>query len=95
MGAYTAHGPEAESALAPSSHEHNDHSDPEKVVKDSDSQAHSHMDVQQRLSDENALAQMIGVAILEFGVILHRHVHYFRGSHIILHIANWVWLSAF
>ena len=26
------------------------------------------------VSDENALAQIIGVAILEFGVVLHRHV---------------------
>ena len=76
MGAYTAHGPEAESALVPSSREH---TDPEKVGKDSDSHVHSHMDVQ-GLSDENALAQMIGVAILEFGVILHRHVHCFRRS---------------
>jgi hypothetical protein len=25
-------------------------------------------------TDENALAQIIGVAILEFGVVLHRHV---------------------
>jgi hypothetical protein len=32
------------------------------------------------LSDENALAQLIGVAILEFGVILHRHVLCLRGS---------------
>ena len=32
------------------------------------------------LSDENAMAQLIGVAILEFGVILHRHVLCLRGS---------------
>jgi zinc transporter 1/2/3 len=25
-------------------------------------------------TDENAMAQLIGVAILEFGVILHRHI---------------------
>ena len=29
------------------------------------------------LSDENAMAQLIGVAILEFGVVLHRHVAVF------------------
>ena len=85
MGAYTAHGPETESALAPTSHDHNDHghSDHEKVTKDSpDIHAHNPMgdSKQEFLSDENAMAQLIGVAILEFGVILHRHVLYFRGS---------------
>ena len=85
MGAYAAHGPEAESALVPTSLDNNDHghSDPEKVAKDAASHAHSHMgDSEQDLleMDENALAQMIGVAILEFGVVLHRHVLCFRGS---------------
>jgi len=86
VGAYTAHGPEAEFALAPTSHDHNEHghSDPEKVAKDSPtSHAHSPMgDSKQELllSDENAMAQLIGVAILEFGVILHRHVLCFHGS---------------
>jgi hypothetical protein len=86
VGAYTAHGPEAEFALATTSHDHNDHghSDLEKVAKDSPA-SHAHSDVSDSkqaspLSDENAMAQLIGVAILEFGVILHRHVLYFRGS---------------
>jgi hypothetical protein len=76
VGAFAAHGPEAEFPLAPTTPDHNDHghSDPEKVVKDSpDIHAHSHMG-DSKLSDEDALAQLIGVAILEFGVILHRHV---------------------
>jgi hypothetical protein len=99
VGAYTAHGPEAEFALAPTSHDHNDHghSDPEKAAKDSPaSHAHSPMSdsKQALLSDENSLAQLIGVAILEFGVILHRHVLP-PGPHIILHIANWVCFTAF
>jgi len=91
VGAYAAHGPEAESAsteLAPTSHDHNDHghSDPEKVAKNSQPEvnhAHSHMDGSKQalpLSDENAMAQLIGVAILEFGVVLHRHVLCFCGS---------------
>jgi hypothetical protein len=86
VGAFTAHGPEAEFASAPTSRDHNDHghSDPEKVAKDSPaSHAHSHMDVSKQellLSDENAMAQLIGVGILEFGVVLHRHVLCFRGS---------------
>ena len=84
MGAYTAHGPEAE--IPSPSRDHNDHghSDPEKAAKDpSASHAHSHMgDSKQALllMDENAMAQLIGVAILEFGVVLHRHVICFRGS---------------
>jgi hypothetical protein len=86
VGAYTAHGPEAEFPLASTSGDHNDHghSDPEKVAKGSPaSHAHSAMgDSKQAspLSDENAMAQLIGVAILEFGVILHRHVLCFRVS---------------
>ena len=86
MGAYTAHGPEAEFAPAPPSRDHNDHghSDPEKAAKDSPaSHAHSPVgDSKQELllSDENAMAQLIGVAILEFGVILHRYVLGSRGS---------------
>jgi hypothetical protein len=82
VGAYTAHGPEAESA----SHDHNDHehSDPEKEAKDPRaSHVHSPMDDSKQalvLTDENAMAQLIGVAILEFGVVLHRHVLCFRGS---------------
>jgi hypothetical protein len=81
VGAYTAHGPEAESALAPTS-DHG-HSDPEKITKESPaSHVHTMGDSKQALplSDEDAMAQLIGVAILEFGVILHRHVLGFRGS---------------
>jgi hypothetical protein len=76
-GAYTAHGPEGDLAPAPASHDQG-HSDLEKTGKDSDAgHAHSQLgDSKQALflTDENAMAQLIGVAILEFGVILHRHV---------------------
>ncbi|KAF8493246.1 ZIP-like iron-zinc transporter [Russula emetica] len=75
VGAYTAHGPEAE--IASTSRDHNDpgHIDLEKVAKDSPaSHVHIHMDDSKQellLTDENAMAQLIGVAILEFGVVLH------------------------
>jgi zinc transporter 1/2/3 len=77
VGAYTAHGPEAED---PASRDQG-HSDLEKIGKHSDpGHAHSHSgDSKQVLlmMDENAMAQLVGVGILEFGVILHRHVSLF------------------
>jgi len=83
VGAYTAHGPEGDLALAPTSHDHG--LNPEKVGKDPEAgHANSHSgDSKQALllTDENAMAQMIGVAILEFGVILHRHVPVFPCFH--------------
>jgi solute carrier family 39 (zinc transporter), member 1/2/3 len=73
VGAYTAHGPEGEIALAPKSHDHG-HSDLEKVIDDGPTHGHSGDSELGFMSDENAMAQLIGVAILEFGVILHRYV---------------------
>jgi len=69
VGAYTAHGPEAD----PTSRDHTDHghSDPEKIKKDSEADHLGDSKQALLLSDENAMAQLIGVAILEFGVILH------------------------
>jgi len=69
--------------LAPASRGHNDdgHPDPEKIGKDSEANhVHNHLGDSKQLlllSDENAMAQLIGVAILEFGVVLHRHVAVF------------------
>ena len=75
VGSYAAHGPEADSAQDPTS---GDGSDLEKVTKISEvGHVHHHVDIREGKSfqtDEDAMAQLIGVAILEFGVVLHRHV---------------------
>jgi|SRR6267142_1901033 len=70
VGSYAAHGPEGESGLDPAS---GDGPDPEKIEKFHTAHAHDHMDSTFQ-TDETAMAQLIGVAILEFGVILHRHI---------------------
>ncbi len=102
VGAYTAHGPEGEFALASTSHDHSHHghSDPEKVIDDGLTRGHSGDSKQGFTSDENAMAQLIGVAILEFGVILHRYVpafpffFFFASPHLFMHIAHWPCISA-
>ena len=75
VGSYAAHGPEADSEQDPTS---GNSSDLEKVTKVSDvGHAHHHVDTRKEKSFQNdvdAMAQLIGVAILEFGVVLHRHV---------------------
>jgi len=75
VGSYTAHGPEGEPEPAPTS---SDSPDPEKIEKDLHvGHTHNHVDDTKGKSfqtDADAMAQLIGVAILEFGVILHRHV---------------------
>jgi len=75
VGSYAAHGPEADAAQDPTS---GDGSDIEKleVTKIADV-GHASHNVRKEKSfqiDEDAMAQLIGVAILEFGVVLHRHV---------------------
>nr|AMD82963.1 zinc transporter protein ZIP1 [Russula atropurpurea] len=71
VGAYTAHGPETDSPQDHTSHDHS-HSDLEKVGKDDHEHSPSSDSKQELLlTDEDAMAQLIGVAILEFGVILH------------------------
>lgn len=75
VGSYAAHGPEADPEQDPTSGEG---SDLEKVTKISDV-GHAHHDVNTRKeisfqNDVDAMAQLIGVGILEFGVVLHRHV---------------------
>lgn len=75
VGSYAAHGPEADSEQNPTS---GDGSDLEKVTKSSDV-GHAHHGVDTRMeksfqNDVDAMAQLIGVGILEFGVVLHRHV---------------------
>jgi hypothetical protein len=75
-GSYAAHGPEAGPVPALT-----DGSDPEKVGKDLQADhTHGHLHARKETSfqtDADAMAQLIGVAILEFGVILHRYVFYF------------------
>ena len=79
MGAFVAHGPEAESAPAPISDKS---SERETTGKENDfdfeaGRTISHVDgsKQESLeSDENTMAQLMGVGVLEFGIVLHRHV---------------------
>jgi zinc transporter 1/2/3 len=70
VGAYTAHGPEADFLPDPASGDHG-HSDLEKAGKGSGADHSSDSKQELLLTDEEAMAQLIGVAILEFGVILH------------------------
>ncbi len=81
MGTFIAHGQGI--GLAPGPTSNNDSKqDPEleKMENGNGSEAGlilSHIDGSKRpslVSDENAVAQLVGVAVLEFGIILHRHV---------------------
>jgi hypothetical protein len=71
VGAYAAHGPEGDPVLEPTS---GNGSDLEKSAKDFNA-VHVTED-ESFQTDQDAMAQLIGVGILEFGVILHRHVLY-------------------
>jgi hypothetical protein len=78
VGAFAAHGPESESAPAPASGDGS--GDVGKTDKDFEA-AHSASSSDQNkegsfMSDEDSMAQLVGVAILEFGVVLHRHVEF-------------------
>ncbi|KAI0306097.1 ZIP-like iron-zinc transporter [Multifurca ochricompacta] len=85
VGALLAHGPEGGSAPALTSGDHSEQQPDvesmrlEKIEKKSNfesSHPPSHSDGSGHgfLTDEGAVAQLIGVAILEFGVILHRSI---------------------
>ena len=75
MGGFVAHGPEGAPATASTSDDSKGHPDVEPMHDEKNLEAgHTVDDVKGYVSDENAMAQIIGVAILEFGVILHRHV---------------------
>jgi zinc transporter 1/2/3 len=75
MGAFVTHGPEAESAPAPISDKS---SEPETTGKGNGfdfeaGRTTSHIDGSKQAleSDENAMAQLMGVGGLEFGIVLH------------------------
>jgi zinc transporter 1/2/3 len=80
LGAHAAHGPEADSLDPPDAeqgavkkeldvHEPHVHEHEHKHRHEHDESADEH---EHALSDQEAAAQIIGVAILEFGVMLHR-----------------------
>jgi hypothetical protein len=77
MGAFIAHYREADSLPALT---FNNDSELEKSGKGNDFEAGYTLDYKggskqaSLASDENAMAQLIAVAVLEFGIILHRHV---------------------
>ena len=77
MGTFIAHYQEADSSPALTS---NDDSELEKLGKGNDFEAGYTLDYtggreQPSLAlYENAMAQLIAVAVLEFGIILHRYV---------------------
>lgn len=77
MDAFIAHYQEADSSPALI---FNSDSDLEKTEKEDDLNAGDTLDYeggneQDSLAlDKNAVAQLIAVAVLEFGIILHRHV---------------------
>ena len=76
MGAFIAHYREADSSLALT---FNNDSELEKTGKGNDFEAGYPIDYKggtkqaSLASDESAVAQLIAVAILEFGIILHRY----------------------
>ena len=79
MGAFIAHYQEADSSSALT---YNSDSELEKTGMGNDFElvyalgckGGSRQALASLASEENAMAQLIAVAILEFGVILHRHV---------------------
>lgn len=77
MGAFIAHHQEADSSPALT---FVTDSEPEITGKGNDFEAGYALDYEggnkemPSTSDKNALAQLIAVAVLEFGIILHRHV---------------------
>jgi hypothetical protein len=77
MGAFIAHHREADSSPA---FIFNNDSELEKTGKGNDFEAGYTLDHKggskqaSSASDENAMAQLIAAAVLEFGIILHRHV---------------------
>jgi hypothetical protein len=76
MGVFIAHCQEADSAPALTS---NSDSELEKTETGKYDTGHtlSHIDGSKQASptsDENPVAQLIGVAAIEFGIVLHRHV---------------------
>ena len=69
-GAHAAHGPETRTRDGRDSENAIEYDDNEKIPADlekSAAQVHEH-----GLMSDSAVAQIIGVAILEFGVLLHR-----------------------
>jgi hypothetical protein len=77
MDAFAHHGPAGGPASSDGSN-HVEDMNPEKSQRDIEaSHTVGHVKGSENgsyLSDEDAMAQIIGVAILEFGVVLHRHV---------------------
>jgi hypothetical protein len=77
MGAFIAHYREADSSPALT---FNNDSELEKTGKGNDFEVDYTLDYKggnkqaSLASDENARAQLVAVAVLEFGIILHRHV---------------------
>ena len=77
MGAFIAHYREADSSPALT---FNNDPELEKTGKGNDFEADYAFDYKDGnkqaslASDENARAQLVAVAVLEFGIILHRHV---------------------
>ena len=77
MGAFIAHYREADSLPALT---FNSDSELERTGKGNDFEAGYTLDYKggskqaSSASDENAMARLIAVAVLEFGIILHRHV---------------------
>ena len=88
MGAFIAHYREADSSPALA---FNDDSELEKTGKGINFEAGCTPDHKggsnqaSSASDENAMAQIIAVAVLEFGIIIHRHV-FLRPMSTLLHV---------